>query len=817
MKGFIGGIPIALLAVAAQAKLVEREHGFPPTQNGGTAMGGPSGDDSDGGFISPYSASIKTNTQVNEWNKDDHSINVKHKDVYPRPHHAPAVFGPPVVEGPQVPGMGPFGKRSTPGGTAMGGPSGNDEGQSFDMPITGIFNTEVNDYNQDDHSIDVKNTHVHPPPVAAVQPPVHFVFNTPPEAFEKRFHPQEGGTAMGGPGGGSHYSHGPEGFPRPHGGVAMGGPSGNDGGLEFSKPVTGHFHTNVNEFNEDDHSIDLKHKDEYLPEPVAPAFLSLRRSFQAWMGACAGWHRDGWSLRRRWCVNEHNEDNHSIHSSHEDVYPAPHVVPGPHYGGPGPVIFNSPANHGPPIPAQHGPPHHSGPPHGPPFGGPPHGHPDVFAPHTDIYAPKTYAPSEDIDLTSIKQLNNGPSAGGVGPFNRRSTDLPLRTLSTALLARLLARLLVPLLTLSTSLVPPPPPQVYAPYTAVYAPETYAPEEDFDLESIQQINNGPSAGGVGPFNRRAFSPSREAGGGGGGTAMGGPSGDDEGAGFSDPTDIDVTTGVNEHNEDNHAIKGDFTHVHHPNTVYNADPYQYESPAAPAEYPESESYPAPPAHSFEAPPSAEVPESQASPPSPPSFTPEEESTPPSEESAPPSEESASPSEESAPPSEESAPPSEESAPPSEDHEQDSKCSAQVHEVVRTVTKTQYKTAEATRLVDPKIKSYAASASAHASPEAGNFGYNYASQRPLSQAASFSMIPVHVPMATPSSAGAYSMATPSGTHGLNMPTDVSAEHKASPSSSAWASASHGVMFQGAAPRLSGGIVSVAAAVMGVLAFII
>jgi hypothetical protein len=160
---------------------------------------------------------------------------------------------------------------------------------------------------------------------------------------------------------------------------------------------------------------------------------------------------------------------------------------------------------------------------------------------------------------------------------------------------------------------------------------------------------------------------------------------------------------------------------------------------------------------------------------------------------------------------------------------------------VTKTQYKTAEATRLVymsapsmetsavpmaytppqsaqvDPKIKSYAASASAHASPEAGNFGYNYASQRPLSQAASFSMIPVHVPMTTPSSAGAYSMATPSGTHGLNMPTDVSAEHKASPSSSAWASASHGVMFQGAAPRLSGGIVSVAAAVMGVLAFII
>jgi hypothetical protein len=159
---------------------------------------------------------------------------------------------------------------------------------------------------------------------------------------------------------------------------------------------------------------------------------------------------------------------------------------------------------------------------------------------------------------------------------------------------------------------------------------------------------------------------------------------------------------------------------------------------------------------------------------------------------------------------------------------------------VTKTQYKTDVATRLVyqsapasetsaipmaytpqqsakvDPKIMYYAASASAPASSEVRNYGYNYASKRPVSQSAPYSMIPVHVPMATPSSSGAYSMATPSGTHGLNMPTDISAEQKASPSSAS-ASASHGTMFMGAAPRVSGGLVSAVAAVIGVLAFIL
>lgn len=772
-------------------------------------MGGPSGDDSDGGFVSPYSANVKTNTQVNEWSKDDHSIHLKHKDVYPPPHRVPVAFGPPVVKGPQVPGMGPFEKRGAPGGTAMGGPSGNDEGQSFDMSITGIFNTEVNDSNQDDHSIDVKKTQVHESPVVVAPPHPHFngphgppgrpsaAFQTPPDNFQKRFGTQEGGTAMGGPSGNSHHSHGPEGFPHSHGGTAMGGPSGNDGGISFSNPVSAHVHTNVNEFNKDDHSIHLKHKDEFAPRPAYPHFgAPFKRGWgpehggTAMGGPSGNDGGQGFSaptiVNTNTDVNEHTEDNHGIHTKHTDVHFEPHVVPGP-----GPVVFNAPAAHGPPH-------HPAGPPsfHGPPGPhGPPH-HPDVFAPHNEVYAPHTYAPQEDFDLESIKQLNNGPSAGGVGPFNRRSTDF-----------------LPPYPPYPR---PAPPPQVYAPYTGVYAPQTYAPEEDFDLEAIKQINNGPSAGAVGPFGRRAVAPSpnREAGGG-GGTAMGGPSGDDDGIEFSDPTNVDVTSGVNEHNEDNHSINGDFTHVHQPHNVpyapYEEAPYQYESPATPAEGPSREDWAVPP-------PSADQQESET----PDSPTPEvarEDTTTPQQELE----------------------SQDDSEPPREQHEQ---CSAQVHEVVRTVTKTQYETAQATRIVyqsapametsavpqantlqqsaevDPKIMSYAASASAPASSGVYSNGYNYnsASQRPMSYAASYSMIPVQVPMATPASSGA-SMATPSGTHGLNMPTGVSAEKLAASSSSASASASasHGVMFTGDAARVSGGLVSAAAAVMGVLAFIV
>ncbi|CAI7663924.1 unnamed protein product [Penicillium bialowiezense] len=875
MKGFVGGIPIALLAVAAQAQFVERrENGIAPPQVGGTALGGPTGEDSDGGFVSPYSADIKTNHQVKQWSKDDHSVNIKHTDEFPD-RHTPVVF-----DGPQVPGMGPFGKRGGPGGTALGGPSGNDGGQEFNMPLTAIIHTDVNDFNQDDHSIEEENTHVHPG-----------------WGYAKRWHPEEGGTALGGPGGGSH--HGAEGSAFPNGGTALGGPSGDDDGITFSKPNTANINTNVNEVNKDDHSIDLKHKDVYNGWGWKRGYGPEHANGGTALGGPSG-DDEGQSFNMPTTVdvntnvNEHNQDDHSIDLKHKDVYNGwgwkrgygpdhanggtalggpsgddegqsfnmpttvdvntnvneqnqdSHAIDlkhkdihgGPHWGGPGPAgphygphpgvyaphvyaphadtdlnsikqLNNGPAaggvgpfnrrseefwgprpgvyaphvyapeddfdlntisqvNNGPAAGGvgpfnvhrrstdlpEHFPPHAEHP-H-------PHGPPSAWAP--GVYAPHVYAPEEDFDLNAIKQINNGPAAGGVGPFNvhRRSTDLPEHFPPHAEHPH-----------------PHGPPGAWAP--GVYAPHVYAPHEDFDLDAISQVNNGPSAGGVGPFGRRAFAPSRESNGG-GGTALGGPSGDDDAASFSEPTNVDVNTGVDSNNEDNHAIKSDVTHVHHPDGDYG-----YEAVPAPAQAP------APPAEEW----------SEGSP----SVSPQEGATPPRQE--------------------------------------EGACSAQVHEVVRTVTKTQYKTAMATHMqyesapamqtsavpmamtpqqsaeVDPKIMSWAASASAPASSEVRNFDYSNQSQRPNSKMTSYSMIPVHVPMATPASSGA--MVTPSGTHGLNMPTGVSAEQKAA-SSAAWASASpsasHGpndTLFMGAAPRLSGGLVSAATAVMGVLAFIL
>ncbi|KAJ6081613.1 hypothetical protein N7499_006487 [Penicillium canescens] len=739
MKGFVGGIPIALLAVAAQAKFAEhQEHDFHP-HAGGTVIGGPSGDDSDGGFTSPYSANIKTNTQVHEYSKDDHSVHLKHKDVYPPPHFH---FGPPVVEkGPQVPGMGPFEKRGAPGGTVIGGPSGNDEGQSFDMPITGVFQTEVNDYNKDDHSIAVKNKDVHPPPQFHGPPPQFHpphgyhgrpagppsaAFNAPPSTFEKRWGPEEEhGTVMGGPGGGSH--HGPAGFHHPHGGTVIGGPSGDDEGISFSKPVTGHFKTNVNEYSKDDHSIDLKHKDVYPPPHFPPWGAPFKRGWgrehekgATVMGGPSG--NDGGqsvsapvTVDTDTDVNEHSEDDHSIHLKHKDVYPPPHFPP---WGAPFKRGWGREHEKGATV-----------------MGGP-----SGNDGGQSFSAPVTVDTDTDV--------------------NEHSEDDH---------------------------------SIHLKHKDVYPPPHF-----------------PAWGAHPPF-RRAYSPSREAG---GGTVIGGPSGDDDGTDYSDPTNIDVTSGVNEHHEDDHAIKGDFTHVHPPATPhyswaddeegpysYEEGPYSYEASPGPVEFPVPESSPAPPSDSPQgapAPPAAGSPPAYAEVP----------------QAA-----------------------NEAEAPHREDHQE---CAAKVHEVVRTVTKTQYKTVDATpevpklykaqtsavsmaatpqmsAQVDPKVFSNAVPLSGSASSGVRSYApYSYASQRLMSHAASYSTVPVHVPMATPASSS-YSRATPSGSMAKMMPTGVDPMSHGAKSSAAASPSEHATMFEGGAARLSGGLLSAAAGVMGVLAFIL
>ncbi|CAG8263736.1 unnamed protein product [Penicillium olsonii] len=930
MKGFIGGIPIALLAVAAQAQVAERQNGI--GQEGNTVINGPisgpSGKDFDSTFTNPYAANINENHQKHEYTKEDHSVNVKHtKEFHPHSH------GPSVVEGPQVPGMGPFAKRQAHGGTAMGGPSGNDGGQSFDLSYTANIKTDVSDTNTDDHSIDLDHTDA---------------YGLPP--WKRSFgNGYEGGTAMGGPSGDdegqsvslpttvdvdtsvkdfnkddhsidlkhkdAYYGHPwKRGFGPHNGGTAMGGPSGDDGGQSFDLSYTANIKTDVSDTNTDDHSIDLDHKDSYYGPHWKRGF-GFEHGGGTAMGGPSGGEKgqhggnggtamggpsgddesDGFSLPTtvnvNSAVNDVNKDDHSIDLKHKDAY---YGHPwkrgfGPQNGGtamggpsgddegqsvslPTTVDVDTSVNdvnkdsHA--IDLKHtdvNGPHWGG--HG---GWGPHGGVDVNAikqqnngpaagaigpfnrrdtehwPHPE---PGYWGHDEDFDLNAIKQVNNGPSAGAIGPFNRRSTenwphphpgywgpeeDYDVNTInqvnngpSAGAIGGFARR--------DAENWPHPQPHPHphpgfwghedhdintisqvnngpaaggiGPFTRRDAenwphpqphphphPGYWGHEEDFDLNSIKQVNNGPSAGAIGPFGRRAFAPSRESSGG-EGTVLGGPSSEDEGTGYSDPTNVQENEDVDENHNDDHSVSEDVTHVHHPDGPWGADASHADAPSPPSEQGSD---------------------------APPSFSSKEESTPPREESG--------------------------------------ECSAQVHEVVRTVTKTQYKTAQATRVVyqsapsmetsavpmyndarqsapsmqtsaipmsftpqqsaevDPKMMSYAVSAPAPASSGAFE-SYNY-SQRPNSHAASYSMIPVHVPMATPGSSGA-AMATPSGTHGLNMPTGVSAEQKAA-SSSAAASASpssHGAntMFMGAAPRLSGGLASAATAVIGVLAFIL
>lgn len=602
------------------------------------------------------------------------------------------------------------------GGTAMGGPSGDDEGQVFNMPITANIHTNVNDVNQDNHQIDVKNKNVHPPPVFAPVVEHHHRpgFEGPPPGFHrggehfhvpgtssgKRWGPENGGTALGGPSNGHHHG-GPAPGGGHNGGTAMGGPSGDDDGIDFDASNTANVHTNVNEFSKDDHSVHLKHKDIY-PPPHHPAFVHappFKRGWQPEHGnggtALGGPSGDdgGQTFSQSFAVNTHtnvneaHKDDHSVHLKHKDVYPRPPIAPF-HVGGPGPVVG--------------------------------------------------------------------------GPF-----------------------------------------------------------------------------------RRAYSPDRETGGGNGGTAMGGPSGDDGGVNFSQPNSVDVDSDVNEHHEDNHAIKADTTDIHPPPAPY------HEVPQMPwLHYDERpHSHNAPPHEA----PSHEAPHHEA---------PSGPRSPTQEAPAPIPEHHESSMQQEAPPQA-----------PRHEQEQTPQCAAQVHEVVHTVTKTQYKEVQPTHTVyqqgeahaaessavpmahvaqssdvpmehgaqyspvpmahvaqtsavampsgvDPKMRgSQLASAPAAAStPGVGYHSFQYNQQRPMSSGAAYSQIPVQVPMATPASSGYKAMMTPGASMGpMASGADPMHSAKASGSAAASPSASHGAMFTGAANTISGSLVSAAAAVVGVLAFVL
>lgn len=653
-------------------------------QAGGTAMGGPSGSDNDGSFTPPYSADVHTHTNVDEYSKDDHSIDVKDNDVYPPPA-APIPYGVAMA-----PGMGPFTedkkKRDYPaGGTALGGPSGDDGGQTFNMPITGNFHTDVSESDEDDHSIKIKNKHVHPPPFAhppnVLVPPGPVIgeigpgfrngapgethkdhFHVPAEAFGKRWGPEVGGTAMGGPGSGSppvefdgHVAAG---------GTAMGGPSGEDEGIEWEGGAEADLHSNVNEYSHDDHSIDLKHTDIYPPPPVEfgppPFGPPFKRHWEPQTGGTAMGGPSGddegqtfnmpITVDTNTGIHEYSHDDHSIDLEHHDVYP-------------------------PPVP---------------PFG----------------------------------------AAGAFVPEG-------------------------------------------APLRRAYSPSA---------------------------NERVP----------GGTAMGGPSGDDDGINFGAPNSVEVDSNVHEHHEDNHAIKAESTDVHAvphmPWLPYHAKPVvEHEHPACAPEVHEvlhtvtkTQTEVVHPTATVTETPAEHVVESIKT----------IHDTMTVTKTAPAHVVQATETVYETP----------------KEH---------VVEVTDTVTKTPHAhVAHATEThVAHAIKTVYETPTAHVvetssipmsaipmqTPEskvlyssmATQFAsvpsYKYKSQRPQSSSGAYSMIPVQVPAAH-SASSSMKLAMPSGADPMH-----------SQMASASASPSHGTMFTGEASRLSGGIVSAAAAVMGVLAFVL
>ncbi|KAJ5384918.1 hypothetical protein N7517_002829 [Penicillium concentricum] len=873
MKGFIGGIPVALLAVAAQAKFAEN-------QAGGTAIGGASGIDGDGGFISPNSATIKPNAQVNEWSEDDHSVKLQHTDVYPRPAGVPVPFGHPGFPGgPQVPGMGPFGKRDGPAGTVFGHHhhSDHDEDKGFHMSVNDASNTEVNEYSKDDHSVDVKHEDVYPHAPAFT----HF------RRSENHGPPAHGGAPHGG-----HF----ESHPEPH----------------YAPHTESHYepHPEPHYVNHPEPHVENHPEPHYAPhysptyaphyEPHTTVEHDLTSVKDNNNGPTAGkisFSRRGFPGAPGPHFEDHPEPHYEPHSeSHYEPHPEPHYVnhpephvhnhPEPHYaphysptyaphyephttvehdltsvkdnnngptagkisfsrrgfpGAPGPHFEGHPKPHTGPHFEDHPEPHYE--PHSeshyephpePHYVNHPephvHNHPEPhYEPHYSPSYKPHYEPHTTLEheVTALENNNNGPTAGKIS-FSRRGfpgapgphfEDHPEPHYEPH----------------SESHYEPhpephyvnhPEPHVhnhpephYEPhYSPTYAPH-YEPhnELDEDLTSLKNNNNGPTAGKI-SFSRRGF------------PGAPGPHFEGHPKPHSGP-----------HFED------------HPEPHY--EPHA-ESHYEPHPEPHFEDHPEP---HFE-----NHPEPHYEPHYSPSYAPhyephttlDDDLTSLKNNKNGPSAGSISFSRRAYAPA-----PEADAAGSSEDRVEAPQCAAQVHEVVRTVTRTQYKTAEATHVAyqsapvveasampvhapqnsagaDPLMNPYRGSApavatsaafspspqhSAGADPMANSYAasapapHNHASHRPMSQAAEYSMIPVHVPMATPVSHGAMSQATSSNSMGKMVPSGVSAEQKGSPSSSASASVSHGIMFQGDAARLSGGIISAAAAVMGVLAFIL
>ncbi|GIK03386.1 hypothetical protein Aspvir_007455 [Aspergillus viridinutans] len=261
-----------------------------------TFFGGPSGND--GGdsagfkFDSSYASSVK------DAYKDDHSVDVKNTIIHPPPvFHAPHVSHPPPAPG--------IDRRDGGDTTFFGGPSGDDGGNSAGFEFDSSYASSVKDYYKDDHSVDVKNTIIHPPPV----------FHPPPvPGFRKR---DDGGSHISTP---DYHEHANPavvedfGKPTKDGGITfIGGPSGNDGGNSADTDFDNKYSSEVEDHYKDDHSVDIKN---HVVAPAVPK--GFRKGGDPVFfdgpsgddeGNSAGFDFDDEVFTK---VNEHDADDHSV-------------------------------------------------------------------------------------------------------------------------------------------------------------------------------------------------------------------------------------------------------------------------------------------------------------------------------------------------------------------------------------------------------------------------------------------------------------------------------------------------------------------------
>ncbi|KAE8392431.1 hypothetical protein BDV23DRAFT_170950 [Aspergillus alliaceus] len=237
MKGLQNGIPIAVLAAMASAQGIGGSHGVDI------------GNDAALGF------SNDVYSEVNAFSKDDHSTdidtNTNITNILTVPPHPPA-------HGPRESGHAPrggheaHGRRYAP--TVVGGPHSVDIGNEADLDFMNAFKSDVNSYNEDNHSVKIdKTTHI-----VNIPPP-------PPPPFHHG--PPHGPPHGDGHGHGRRDRHG-------KGPVTsvVDGPHTVDVGNAAEFGFKSELKSEVSDYHKDDHSVDIKKTTDIkvLPPPHEP-------------------------------------------------------------------------------------------------------------------------------------------------------------------------------------------------------------------------------------------------------------------------------------------------------------------------------------------------------------------------------------------------------------------------------------------------------------------------------------------------------------------------------------------------------------------